>query len=132
MEDFRGKFCVILAGYKEPMEEMIATNPGFDSRINRKIDFPDYTIEEMEQIFKLMLKDIKYNIEIEAMDAVKKVFDWHSKKKDFANARTIRNILDTLVEIQCVRVDEDYDNRNDNERIIRVADVKQYINEELC
>ena len=66
------------------------------------------------------------------MDVVKKVFDWYSKKKDFANARTIRNILDTLVEMQCVRVDEDYDNRNDNERIIRVVDVKQYIDEELC
>ena len=43
MEDYRGKFCVILAGYKNEMLKMLSTNPGFKSRIQFTLDFPNYS-----------------------------------------------------------------------------------------
>ena len=126
MEDYKGKFCVILAGYKEEMEKMIALNPGFNSRINRKIDFPNYTIDEQLQIFNKLLKAKKYEITDEAHEALWDVFGKCSNRKDFANARTVRNILESLIEIQALRTIEDDDIENDNERIIRLEDVEEY------
>ena len=129
MEDYKGKFCVILAGYKDEMEKMIALNPGFDSRINRKIDFPDYSIDEQLQIFNIMLAKKNYEITDDAKNKLLEVFEMQSTSKHFANARTVRNILDGLVEIQAVRTMEDDNPENDSERIIRLEDVEQYYNE---
>ncbi len=129
MEDYKGKFCVILAGYKTEMEKMIALNPGFDSRINRKIDFPDYSINEQMQIFDSMLSKRKYEITSDAKNRLAEVFEKLSKSKNFANARTIRNALDSLIEIQAVRTIEDSDPENDNERILSIEDIEQYFNE---
>lgn len=130
MEDYKGKFCVILAGYKEEMEKMIALNPGFDSRINRKIDFPDYSIDEQFQIFNIMLAKKNYEITDDAKRKLLDVFELQSKSHHFANARTVRNILDGLVEIQAVRTMDDDNPEKNTERIIRIEDVEQYYNEQ--
>lgn len=127
MEDYKGKFCVILAGYKEEMEDMISTNPGFDSRINRKIDFPDYTNDELIKIFKLMLKEKEYDIDNDCIEQLSEIFEECSKDFKFANARTVRNILDSLIEIQSVRTIEDDDPTNDYERIIKKEDIIEYL-----
>ena len=129
MEDYKGKFCVILAGYKEEMEKMIALNPGFDSRINRKIDFPDYSIDEQLQIFDIMLKKKNYEITDDGKNKLLEVLELQSKSKHFANARTVRNILESLIEIQAVRTMEDENPENNSERIIRLEDVEQYYKE---
>lgn len=129
MEDYKGKFCVILAGYKEEMEKMIALNPGFDSRINRKIEFPDYSIVEQLQIFNIMLAKKNYEITDEAKNKLFEVLELKSKSQYFANARTVRNILESLIEIQAVRTIADENSENNSERIIRLEDVEQYYNE---
>src|SRR5690606_37342417 len=53
MEDNRDKLVLIVAGYSEEMKTFIDTNPGFKSRFNRYIHFPDYTPDEMIRIFEL-------------------------------------------------------------------------------
>ena len=50
MEDYRGKLCVILAGYKNEMLQMLSTNPGFKSRIQFTLDFPNYSRDELRDI----------------------------------------------------------------------------------
>ena len=129
MEDYKGKFCVILAGYKQEMEKMIALNPGFDSRINRKIDFPDYSIDEQLQIFDIMLEKKNYEITDDGKNKLLEVLELQSKSEHFANARTVRNILESLIEIQAVRTMEDENPENNSERIIRLEDVEQYYKE---
>ena len=103
---------------------MISTNPGFDSRINRKIDFPDYSIDEMEQIFNLHMKKRNYSITPKAMEELKKVFEIYSKRNDFANGRTVRNLLDQLIEIQALRTVEDDNSNNDSDTTIELQDVE--------
>ena len=51
MEDNRSDFVVIVAGYTEPMERFIESNPGLKSRFNKYIEFADYTMEELTAIF---------------------------------------------------------------------------------
>ena len=130
MEDYKGKFCVILAGYKDEMEKMIACNPGFDSRINRKIEFPDYTLDEQMQIFDMMLQKKRYTIEDEARALARDLLEIYAKQEKFANARTVRNLLEALVEIQALRTMEDADVSNDDERVIRYEDVDAYMREQ--
>jgi Cdc6-like AAA superfamily ATPase len=55
MEDDRGKFVVVVAGYKQEMEEFLDANPGLSSRFTKYIDFEDYTAEELKQIFLFMV-----------------------------------------------------------------------------
>ena len=75
MDDYRGQFCVIMAGYREPMENMIAVNPGFKSRVNTFIDFPDYSLDELYQITELMSKKAGYSIDVDAMNEILKILD---------------------------------------------------------
>ena len=127
MENYRGKFCVILAGYRNDMEKMIALNDGFDSRINRKIDFPDYTTNELLQISQLMINNKKYSINDDAKTELGDLFLYMKEyakvnNKPFANAREVRNVLESIYEIQALRtVDEAVD-----DFVITIDDIKSY------
>ena len=56
MEDNRGRFILILAGYTNEMKQLIKSNPGFESRIKEYLVFPDYNDFEMREIFTLMAR----------------------------------------------------------------------------
>ena len=60
MEDDRDRLVVILAGYTNEMEKFINSNSGLQSRFNRYIDFPDYSEEELFQIFQYNLDENQY------------------------------------------------------------------------
>lgn len=121
MEDHRGESCVILAGYKKEMEEMMRVNPGFKSRINRYIDFPDYSLEELKQIVILMYTEKGYEVEEQALDEILKILSYYKNKDNFSNAREVRNILDSLYEIQALRTEETPENM-----IITLDDVLEF------
>lgn len=53
MEDYRDNVVVIAAGYEEPMQDFLETNPGLKSRFNHHIQFEDYTLEELVKILEL-------------------------------------------------------------------------------
>jgi probable Rubsico expression protein CbbX len=94
MENQRDDLVVILAGYKEPMDKFYESNPGLSSRIANHIDFPDYTVEELLKISKLMLEEQQYQLTPAAEVALE---DYITKRKErplFANARSIKNALD--------------------------------------
>ena len=60
MEDDRGKFIVIAAGYRMEMENLFRINPGFRSRFNYFLDIKDYTPDQLFQIMLVFAKDKKY------------------------------------------------------------------------
>ena len=62
MEDHRDEICIILAGYTEEMKNLIKLNPGFESRIQFTISFPDYNEEELFEIFNGLCKKEKYKL----------------------------------------------------------------------
>ena len=94
MENQREDLVVILAGYKEPMDKFYESNPGLSSRIANHIDFPDYSVDELLQISKLMLEEQQYQL---TPDAETALTQYITKRKDqplFANARSVKNALD--------------------------------------
>ena len=94
MENQRDDIVVILAGYKEPMDKFYESNPGLSSRIANHIDFPDYSVEELVKISKLMLEDQQYQLTPNAELALTDYITRRKEKPLFANARSVKNALD--------------------------------------
>ena len=94
MENQREDLVIILAGYKKAMDKFYESNPGLSSRIANHIDFPDYTVDELVEIAKLMLADEQYQL---TKDAESVFTDYIAKRREkplFANARSVKNALD--------------------------------------
>ena len=106
MEDHRDDLVVIVAGYTEPMKKFINSNPGLKSRFNKYIDFQDYSVDELEQIFYLNCKKYDYKVDedikhhIRTMIAARKLL----KLENFANAREVRNMFEEIIANQARRV----------------------------
>ncbi len=94
MENQRDELVVILAGYKEPMDRFYESNPGLSSRITNHIDFPDYSVEELVTIAKMMLEEQQYQLTPQAEIALTDYITRRKQKPLFANARSIKNALD--------------------------------------
>ena len=111
MEDDRDRLIVILAGYSHEMEDFINSNPGLRSRFNRFIFFPDYSSEELLQIFKLNVEKNEYVLKDDAAQYVKSKLDdvLKTKRNDFGNARYVRNYFESVIEHQANRLAADVD-----------------------
>ena len=94
MENQRDELVVVLAGYKEPMDKFFESNPGLSSRIANHIDFPDYTVDELLKISKIMLDEQQYQLTPDAEVALGQYIQLRKEKPLFANARSIKNALD--------------------------------------
>lgn len=108
MEDKRDDLVVIVAGYKLEMDNFLTSNPGFKSRFNRHIDFPNYSAKELFQILVKMINVNRYEIEdLEALrDTLLPNFEAILELNDptFANARYVRNYFERVIEKQSLRV----------------------------
>lgn len=106
MEDDRERLVVILAGYTKDMKQFIDSNPGLQSRFNRYIEFPDYTPDELYQIFALSLKKYDYHVTDDAKVALQHFFEDAVAHKDanFGNGRFVRNIFEKVLEHQANRL----------------------------
>lgn len=106
MEDFRGKFGVIVAGYTENMHHFITSNPGLRSRFDKYFHFDDYTPEEMYTIAMSLLarEDVKPNQQ--AADHLLNYFAFlfESRDRHFGNARTVRQVVSETVKNQHLRL----------------------------
>jgi probable Rubsico expression protein CbbX len=94
MENQRDDLVVILAGYKERMEQFYESNPGLSSRIANHVDFPDYSANELLTIAKMMLEEQQYQFTPDAEAAFLEYIEKRSQQPLFANARSVRNALD--------------------------------------
>lgn len=105
MEDHRDDLIVIVAGYTELMEEFISSNPGLESRFNRFLTFPDYTVQEMLDIFEMRCGKSGYKLDEGATDLLKSLLALLSLDvKGFGNARGVRNLFERAVSAQANRL----------------------------
>lgn len=110
MEDNREDLIVIVAGYVELMEEFIHSNPGLESRFNRFLHFPDYSLDEMMAIFDMRCSQSGYTLAEDARPILRDVIKLESMDvKGFGNARGIRNLFERTVTAQANRLAADPD-----------------------
>ena len=106
MEADRERIVVVLAGYKEPMESFFVSNPGMGSRVAHHIDFPDYSIDELIAIARLMVEQRDYALAAGADAALRGYVERRVGRPRFANARSIRNAIDRARLRQAARLFE--------------------------
>lgn len=94
MEDRRADLLVIVAGYTQPMQRFIESNPGLKSRFTRTVHFEDYSPEELLEIFEDMCERDGYYLEDEARPKVYLTIQgmYAGRGEDFGNAREVRTL----------------------------------------
>ncbi len=105
MEDHRDSLEDIVAGYTDLMEEFIHSNPGLESRFNRFLYFPDYTVEEMRDIFLMRCEKSGYTLEESAREPLEEILRRESRDVEgFGNARGVRNLFEKAIAAQADRL----------------------------
>ena len=106
MEDNRNDLVVIVAGYKEEMQDFLKSNTGLISRFNKFIEFEDYSDEELIQILINMFDATCMHISEDAIEQVRSDIQNMSSKKrlEFGNARGVRNVYEKIIVNQANRV----------------------------
>ena len=94
MENERERLVVILAGYGDRMDDFFRLNPGMSSRVAHHIDFPDYSVDELLAIARLMLADGSYELGPEAEQALRDYLTRRLRQPRFAHARSVRNAIE--------------------------------------
>jgi len=94
MENNRDDLVIILAGYADKMDQFFSANPGMQSRIAHHITFPDYTLDELEQIATLMTEQMGYSLSADARVALREYLHRRIHQPWFANARSVRNAIE--------------------------------------
>lgn len=126
MEDDRDRLVVIVAGYTKEMQQFIEMNPGLKSRFTRYIDFPDYSADELVEIFRRLLSKEGFVCGDDVINAFRQrmVAVTENKKRDFSNARFVRNLFEEMKRNLAVRVSGNLDRMSDRElQTVLVADL---------
>ena len=99
MEDHRDELVVILAGYTREMETFLTANSGLASRFPNKIEFPDYTAEELLQITHVQAKNKGYRLDESCTQPLLGYYArWQAADARTAgNGRLARNTLEKAI-----------------------------------
>jgi len=104
MEDHRHRLVVIVAGYPRLMRRFLESNPGLRSRFSREIDFPDYSTDELVEIFRLFAAEHEYALGDGTEDSLRAIFDRAERDESFGNARFARTLFEQALNAQALRL----------------------------
>lgn len=106
MEDDRDRLVVIVAGYTDEMKDFIDSNPGLQSRFTRYINFPDYTADDLYQIYMMRADKYGYVLDDDAAEYLKQSLreTVAHKSRNFGNGRYARNLFESTITNQANRV----------------------------
>ena len=97
MEDYQGRLIIIFAGYTEEMKRFRDLNPGLKSRIGYEIDFDDYSLEELMQIFDKKVQEKGFKTDAEARKKVEDIMRKAMSVENFGNGRFVENTLQKII-----------------------------------
>ena len=129
MEDNKSDFVCIMAGYEDNMNRMLASNEGFASRIKYKIYFENFTVDELGEIFRGLMRNAsghRYKIEKEAFEMLKRHFEKERRIAGFGNARVVRTAWDSILDIHADRFMRG-DIQQEQKFVILKDDVQAYV-----
>jgi SpoVK/Ycf46/Vps4 family AAA+-type ATPase len=108
MEDDRGDFIVIVAGYTEPMARLLDSNPGLKSRFDRILKFDDYSESELYEIAEKLLREAGLEPVKGFHDVLRNYIHNVSAAADkhFGNARSVRKLIEGAIKQQNLRLAE--------------------------
>lgn len=126
MEDDRGKFVVVTAGYRTEMENFLRANPGLESRFTHRLHIDDYTQDELLEIFLALVYKKSYSLTDDALDYLRKAIQQRvdAGKRNFGNAREMRKLFDETLQRMSTRLMTATEELSDSHfSIIQSADI---------
>ncbi len=130
VEDHKGEIIVILAGYSKEMSDFLKANSGLESRFPLRIEFPDYSADEMFRIGKQMISARGFIMENDA----EKIFEEEIVRlkrhatASSGNGRMVRNFIEDIIRRQSSRIAEE-DVSSEDLTTILSADVRPELND---
>jgi len=107
MEDRRDKFAVIVAGYSEDMDNFIDSNKGLKSRFQTFIEFEDYTVDELVEIFKAIARKSQVALPTNVENAIREFILEIKPSGEDGNGRFARNLFERMFQNLTTRVISD-------------------------
>jgi len=106
MEDHRDDLIVIAAGYTEPMQKFIRSNPGLQSRFNKFLHFDDYAPAELTEIFRHFAASGDYRLHPATELKLTNVFAalYAGRDETFGNGRLARNLFEKAINAHAGRM----------------------------
>ncbi|MEZ4886854.1 MAG: AAA family ATPase [Chitinophagales bacterium] len=106
MEDQKGQFAVVVAGYPDPMKSFLESNPGFKSRFDRLLVFEDFSVKSLLEIAVRKIEKEGYTIEEDAKTHLRRYLGYLQATKDsfFGNGRTVVKTIDEIIKNQNLRL----------------------------
>jgi SpoVK/Ycf46/Vps4 family AAA+-type ATPase len=129
MEDHRGDFVVIAAGYPAPMKRFLEGNPGLSSRFARTIRFDDYDDDELVAIFSSLVSKAGMNLNDGGAEALQWSMRRLTRLESFANGRTMRTLFERALAAQAERLRDLPEVIEIELRSIDVSDVQAAVSE---
>lgn len=123
MEDHRDDLAIVAAGYPDEMAELIDTNPGLKSRFTQTIEFPDYTDAELVSIFVSLGERNQYACSDDALARLAELIVAEPRTRGFGNARFVRNLFESAVAHQAMRLAPLTDPSNEQLTTLVAADI---------
>ena len=123
MEDHRDDLAIVAAGYPVEMAEFIDTNPGLKSRFTRTVQFEDYTDDELAAIFAKLCDKNGYACSDDALVRARHLISIEPRTRGFGNARFVRNLFETAVGHQAMRVAPLTDPSDEQLSVLTAADI---------
>lgn len=97
MEDYQGRLIIIFAGYTEEMKKFRDLNPGLKSRIGYEIDFEDYSVEELIDIYNKKVQEKGFKTDKPAMKKIEKILKNAKDVENFGNGRFVENMIQKII-----------------------------------
>lgn len=99
MEDHRDELVVILAGYTREMETFLTANSGLASRFPNKIEFPDYTVDELLDITNVLARGKGYRLAESCTEPLRGYYERRQAEdaRTAGNGRLARNTLEKAI-----------------------------------
>jgi Cdc6-like AAA superfamily ATPase len=130
MEDSRGDFIVIVAGYTDNMKRFLESNPGLKSRFDREMQFEDYDAPQLHDIALKMLLNNGIKPTEEASNHIKQYceFLYKTRNKFFGNARSVRKVVEEAIKNQHLRLAKTESEKRTKEMIYELVleDVEEF------
>ena len=97
MEDHKGEFVIIFAGYKKEMAEFMEINSGILSRIGYTFNFEDYTREELAQILDKKIEKSGLKLDDSCQNKIATLMNYFARVENIGNGRFVDKVFQEIL-----------------------------------
>ena len=113
MEDRKGEFVVMLAGYDREMRELLDANSGLSSRVGYTFRFDDYDTDELLEIFMLKMSKAGFTVDDEAREAARSIMRYFHNVENFGNGRFVDRVIQEVIALKACDPSSDLGSETD-------------------